>query len=142
LYSESVNKSNSFEAHVTFILCGLVYDTSLFSHQYLSNYDLRHFHFSFKETIWIRLNLLQTLADRGPALPGKRKDFSLLIYLGFRDWGTSELVGGVGTIKLVLRTFPESVWRSAQNLVEIGAVVRTWKRDKGRHKHSVLYILM
>jgi len=32
--------------------------------------------------------------------------------------------GRVGRVMLVLRTFPELVWRSAQNLVEIGAAVR------------------
>jgi len=30
---------------------------------------------------------------------------------------------------LVLRTFPELVWRSVQNLVEIGPAVRAWKGD-------------
>jgi len=32
---------------------------------------------------------------------------------------------------LVLRTFPEMVWRSVQNLVEIGQAVRASKRDTG-----------
>jgi len=49
-----------------------------------------------------------------------------VICLGFRVWGTPGSGGQV-----VLRTLPELVWRSVQNLVEIGPAVRAWKRDIG-----------
>jgi len=35
--------------------------------------------------------------------------------------------GQVGRVKLVLRTFPELVGLSVQNLVEIGPAVQAWK---------------
>jgi len=43
------------------------------------------------------------------------------IGLGFRVWEVPR--GQVGGVKLVLRTFPKLVGRSAQNLVEIGPAV-------------------
>jgi len=48
-----------------------------------------------------------------------------MTHLGFGVWGTPESRGGVGGVMLVLRTFPEVVGRSVQNLVEIGPAVRT-----------------
>jgi len=38
----------------------------------------------------------------------------------------------VGRVRLVLRTFPELVGMSVQNLVEIGTAVCTRKSDTGR----------
>jgi len=52
------------------------------------------------------------------------KVFSPETHLGFRVWGTPGSRGWVGGVKLVLRTFPELVGRSVQNLVEIGLAVR------------------
>jgi len=46
------------------------------------------------------------------------------ICLGFGVWDTQGSGGQVGRVKLVLRTFPELVRRSVQNLVEIGLAVR------------------
>jgi len=51
--------------------------------------------------------------------------------LGFGVWGTRESKGWVGGVMLVLRTFPELVGRSVQNLVEIGLAVRVRKGDIG-----------
>jgi len=48
-----------------------------------------------------------------------------------RVWGTPGSGGQVGMVRLALRTFPESVWRSVQNLVEIGKAVCVWKRGIG-----------
>jgi len=44
--------------------------------------------------------------------------------LGFEVWGIPGPRGQVGRVRLVLRTFPELVGRSVQNLVEIGPAVR------------------
>jgi len=52
------------------------------------------------------------------------KVFSPVTHLGFRVWGTLGSTGWVGVVMLVLRTFPELVGRSVQNLVEIGLAVR------------------
>jgi len=52
------------------------------------------------------------------------KVFSPMTHLGFGVWGNPESRGRVGEVMLVLRTFPELVWRSVQNLVEIGVAVR------------------
>jgi len=59
----------------------------------------------------------------------------------FRFWrlgypGSGDHVGG--TI-LALRTFPQLVWRSEQNLVEIGTTAHG-HRYTHRYKQSVLYI--
>jgi len=43
--------------------------------------------------------------------------------LGFGGWGTPGSGSWVGRVILVLRTFPELVWRSVQNLAEIGSAV-------------------
>jgi len=83
----------------------------------------------------------------GPVLPGKNlmslchssghfmlhKVFSPVIRLGFRVLGTLGSKGWVGRVMLVLRTFPELVGRSVQNLVEIGPAVRAWKGDTGMY---------
>jgi len=45
----------------------------------------------------------------------------------------------VGRIKLVLRTFHELVWRSVQNLAEIGPPVKEIRRYIQRYKQSVLF---
>jgi len=45
------------------------------------------------------------------------------LHKGFRVWGTPGSRGRVGGVMLVLRTFPELVGRSVQNLVEIGPAV-------------------
>jgi len=64
------------------------------------------------------------LANRAPALPGKnfkslhQPSGHFTLYKGFRVWGR------VGGVMLVLRTFPELVGRSVQNLVEIDLAVR------------------
>jgi len=52
------------------------------------------------------------------------KVFSLVTHLGFGVWGTPGSRGRVGGVMLVLRTFPELVGRSVQNLVEIGPAVQ------------------
>jgi len=44
--------------------------------------------------------------------------------MGFGVWGTPGSRGRVCGVMLVLRTFPELVGRSVQNLVEIGPAVR------------------
>jgi len=41
-----------------------------------------------------------------------------VICLGFGVWGNPGSVSRVGRVRLVLRTFPELVWKSVQNLVE------------------------
>jgi len=53
----------------------------------------------------------------------KQSFFSSDICLGFGAQGTPGSGVQVGRVILVLRTFPELVWRSVQNLVEIGAAV-------------------
>jgi len=65
------------------------------------------------------------------------KVFSPVTHLDFRVWGTPASRGGVGRVILVLRTFPELVGRSVQNLVEIGLAVRTWKGDIGRYIRTI-----
>jgi len=52
------------------------------------------------------------------------KVFSPMTHLGFEVWGTPGPRGWVGVVMLVLRTFPELVWRSVQNLGEIGLAGR------------------
>jgi len=61
------------------------------------------------------------------------KVFSPVTHLGFGVWGTPGSRGWVGRVMLVLRTFPELVWRSVQNLVKIDLAVRAWKGDIGRY---------
>jgi len=51
------------------------------------------------------------------------KVFTPLTCLGFGVWGTLGSRGRVGGVMLVLRTFPELLGRSMQNLVEIGPAV-------------------
>jgi len=51
------------------------------------------------------------------------KVFSHVTHLDFEVWGTPGSRGQVGRVMLVLRTFPELVGRSVQNLVEIGLAV-------------------
>jgi len=77
------------------------------------------------------LDIIFSLANRAPALPGKNlmslrhpsghftfhKVFSLVTHLGSGVWGTLGSRGWVGGVMLVLRTFPELVGRSVQNLV-------------------------
>jgi len=48
--------------------------------------------------------------------------------LGFGVWGTPGSGGRVGRVRLVLRTFLKLVWRSVQNLVEIGVAGLQVKR--------------
>jgi len=60
------------------------------------------------------------------------KVFSPLAHLGFRVWGTQGSRGWVGRVMLVLRTFPELVGRSVQNLVKIGPMVWAWKGYIGK----------
>jgi len=57
--------------------------------------------------------------------------------LGFRVWGTLGSRGQGCGVMLVLRTFPELVWRSVQNLVEIGLAVRA---RKGEQTVTFIYI--
>jgi len=76
------------------------------------------------------------LANRALALPGKlteqykgthftlHKVFSPVTHLGLGVWGNPGSRGRVWGVMLVLRTFPELVGRSVQNLVEIGPAVR------------------
>jgi len=59
--------------------------------------------------------------------------------LGFGVWGTPRSRDRVGGVMLVLRTFPELVWRSVQTLVEIGLAVRE-HRKVNRYKQALLYI--
>jgi len=47
-----------------------------------------------------------------------------MICLVFGVWGTPGSGGQVGEAKLVFTTFPELVWWSVQNLVEIDKAVR------------------
>jgi len=47
-----------------------------------------------------------------------------VLHKGFRVWGTPGSSGRIVRVMLVLRTFPELVGRSVQNLVEIGPAVR------------------
>jgi len=75
------------------------------------------------------------LANLGQLLPVKNKVTHLGIFskakffssdlLGFGAWGTMGSWGVIGSVRLVLRTFPELVKRSVLNLVEIGPAVRT-----------------
>jgi len=80
---------------------------------------------------------MYVLAKRGPALHRKinaffvkQSFFSNDLYR-FRSLGTPGKGGRVVRVRLVSRTFPELVWRSVQNLVEIGLAVCAWKRDPG-----------
>jgi len=57
------------------------------------------------------------------------KIFSSMICLDFGVCGTLGSGDWVGEVILVLRTFPELVWRSVQILVEIGQAVRVLKRE-------------
>jgi len=41
----------------------------------------------------------------------------------------------------VLRTFPKWVWRSAQNLVDLGPAVRAGKRDIGKYINTTKSLL-
>jgi len=68
-----------------------------------------------------------------------RKVFSPVTHLGFEVWGTQGAMGQVGGIILVLRTFPELVGRSVQNLVEIGLVVRALKGGIGTKVQTVTF---
>jgi len=52
------------------------------------------------------------------------KVFSPVTHLGFGVWGTLGSRSQVGGVMLVLRTLPELVGRSVQNLVEIDPAVR------------------
>jgi len=61
------------------------------------------------------------------------KVFSPVTHLGFGVWGTPGSRVWVWGVMLALRTFPELVWRSVQNLVEIGPPVRACKGDIERH---------
>jgi len=81
-------------------------------------------------------NFYTTLANRAPVLPGRNLmslrhpsgHFTLhhyVTHLGFGVWGTPGSRGWVGGVMLVLRTFPELVGRSVQNLV------RRFGREKG-----------
>jgi len=54
---------------------------------------------------------------------------------GFRVCGTPGSRGRAGGVMLVLRTFPELVGRSVQNLVEIGPAVRAGKGYIGTNSH-------
>jgi len=83
---------------------------------------------------------MNVLANQGLALPGKNlmhfllsKGLSSVICLGFGVWGTQGSGGQVGRVIIVLRPFPELVWRSVQNLAEIDTVVCTWKGDTGTY---------
>jgi len=66
------------------------------------------------------------------------KVISPVTHLGFGVWGTPGSRGSVGGVMLVLRTFPELVGRSVQNLVEIGPAVRALKGYIGTN--SLFYI--
>jgi len=84
------------------------------------------------------LDFIIKLANWALALPGKNltslcdpsghftlhKVSSPMTHLGFGVWGTLGSSGQVGGVILVLRTFPELVVRSVQNLVEIGSAVQ------------------
>jgi len=52
-----------------------------------------------------------------------QKKLYLLIWKGFGAWGILGLGVRVGRVIFVKRAFPELVWRSVQNLVEIGKAV-------------------
>jgi len=111
---------------------------------YLSNYQ------NISATFIFMVYFIQILANQAPALPGKNlmslrhpcghftlhKVFSPVTPLGFRVWGTPGSRGWVGGVMLVLRIFTELVWRSVQNLVEIGLVARAWKGDIGTNSTS------
>jgi len=100
---------------------------------------------SLQQTLLTRI--IFKLANQASALPGKNfmslrhpfghftlhKVFSPVIRLGFGVWGTLGSRVRVGGIMLLLRTFPELVGRSVQNLVDIGLAVRAWKGDIGRY---------
>jgi len=55
---------------------------------------------------------------------GSQQSFSPMISLGVGVWGTPGSGSQVGRVIFVLRTFPEMVWRSVQNLLEIGPAAR------------------
>jgi len=68
------------------------------------------------------LNIFST-SQLGPDELTLHKVFSLVTHLGFRVWATPGSRGWVCGVMLVLRTFPELLGRSVQNLVEIGPAV-------------------
>jgi len=92
------------------------------------------------------------LANRAQALPGKiTKQYKgthldILRYTKFcLPWPIWVLEfgvpwGQVGEVMLVLRTFPELVGRSVQNLLEIGLAVWVWKGDIGTKVQTVSFI--
>jgi len=67
------------------------------------------------------------------------KVFSPVTHLGFRVWGTPGSRGQIGWVILVLRTLPGLVWRSVQNLVEIGSGVKRVHRYVGTNSHFYIY---
>jgi len=66
------------------------------------------------------------------------KFFSCHICLRVGVWGTPGSGGWIGGVLLVLGTFLELVWRSVQNLGEIGLADRAWKSDMGTN--NLFYI--
>jgi len=92
--------------------------------------------FKWQQTtkLWVIIqNASQTLSAMHSILMATS---DMVICIGYGVWGNpgSKLVSGV---KLVLRTFPELVWRSVQNLAKIGLAVRAWKRV---HRYIVCFI--
>jgi len=67
------------------------------------------------------------------------KVFSPVICIGFGVWGTLGSGGLVGRVILVLRTFPELVCRSEQNLVEM---VQRFGHERGTQVHKYIGIVV
>jgi len=87
-----------------------------------------HSHLRDGADIWV---LYILTSQPGPGTAQEKFDeltshkvFSPVTNLGFGVWGTPGSRDQVGGVILVLRTFPELVGRSVQNLVEIGLAVR------------------
>jgi len=64
-----------------------------------------------------------------------------MICLGFRAWGTPGSGGWVGGVRLVLRAFPELMWRNALNLLEIDPATPARKSNIGTNSLFYKYRL-
>jgi len=107
-----------------FYVCPKLFNNCTTFAKFMSHFSVRVF-----------VHFLHLLSTSQPG-PGAARDYT---HLGFEVWGTPGSRGRVCGVMLVLRTFPELVGRSAQNLVEIGPAVRAWKRDIGTNSHFYIY---
>jgi len=107
----------------------------------------KHYFIFYRSTILLPFFFHYNTSDPGPgaaqekfnAFFVKKKFFSCNLFR-FGSLGYPGVRGRVGRVILMLKNFPDLVWKSVQNLVWIGLAVHTWKRDTGTYNQSVLYI--